>query len=70
MKYRFLRISTNLEEYPLAKEDTEEFPYLTKYVEDEEEFFIMDEESNIWEASKFFYMVDIKEFKTITEKEN
>ena len=65
MRYRVLRISTNLEEYPLAKEDTEEFPYLTKYVEDEEEFFVMDEDGSFWEANEFFYMTDIKEFKKL-----
>lgn len=62
MKYRLLRITNDINACPLAKEDTEEFPYIVKYVDDEEEFFVMDEDGNFWEARDFFYMTDIKEF--------
>ena len=65
MKYKVLRISNNLEEYPEAKVDTETHPELIPHVLDEEYFFIMDEDGNFWEASEFFFMTNFKEFEVI-----
>jgi len=62
MKYRVLRISNNLKDYPKCESDTKEFPQLVEYVEDEQETFIIDENNTFWKSDDFFHMIDLKEF--------
>lgn len=65
MKYRVVKISKNVEKYPDCKEDTEEFPHITKYVSDEMDIFIIEVETGeFYKAADFFYMVEIKKFNT------
>lgn len=64
MKYRLLQITTNIEEYPSHKKDTEEFPELVEYVEDDSDIFIMDEEKRFWYANEFFYQSGVTEFES------
>lgn len=65
MKFRILSISTNLEDYPESADDTNEFPHLRKYVEDEQAILIIDEETNeVWPGDEFFMMVGLKRFES------
>jgi len=65
MNFRVLKISTNVDEYPYCKEDSEEFPDLMEYVEDEMETFIYCLEDDCWWiAHEFFSMVRIKSFSS------
>lgn len=62
-KYRVVQITNNVADYPECADDTEEFPHMVKYVGDEMDIFVVDEEGKFWPASEFFYMKEIKEFK-------
>jgi hypothetical protein len=61
-KLRVVTVTNNLEEYPWNREDTEEFPYLVDYVEDEIGLFVVDEDGGFWEASEFFHCTNITHF--------
>lgn len=63
-KLRVVIITNNLAEYPQHKDDTNEFPHLVEYVEDEEEIFIADplNPDEFWTARDFFYCVNVREF--------
>ncbi|MCK5316865.1 MAG: hypothetical protein KAJ55_03070 [Anaerolineales bacterium] len=65
MKYRVVKISNNIEEYPDCAADTKEFPYLIKHVEDEMDIFIIAENGDFWEAECFFHSTSITEFQEI-----
>lgn len=55
-------VTNDVKNNPGCKEDTERFPYLIPYVEDECELFVVDESTeNFWQASEFFDMTDCKE---------
>ena len=43
MKYRVVKITKNVDEYPECAKDTAEFPHLVRYVSDEMDLFIVDE---------------------------
>ena len=58
MKYRVVKITNNLDEYPSCEKDTMEFPELIDHVDDELDWFIVDENGNYWEAGDFFFMVE------------
>ena len=65
MRYRLVNISNNLADYPDSVEDTENFPHLVKYVEDEQLLMIVQlGTDNVWPGDEFFHMVDFKEFTT------
>jgi hypothetical protein len=64
LKYRVVKITNNIEGYPECQLDTEEFPDMVKYVKDEMDLFIVDEEGKFWSASEFFFMETIGEFET------
>jgi len=38
---------------------------LSKYVEDEEEIFVIGEDGEFYPANEFFYMVVVKKFETV-----
>lgn len=63
MKYRVLRITNNVEEYP--ENDNEEFPHIVRYVEDEFDLFIVDETGHFYPARDFFYMNSMSEFQEL-----
>ena len=63
MKYRVVKISNNVEEYPDCAADTQEFPHLVKHVEDEMDIFIIDVNGDFWEAECFFHSTSITEFQ-------
>jgi len=65
MKYRVLRITNNMEEYPRCEKDTTEFPELVRYVEDEMDMFVMDENGAFCNADEFFMTHNILEFEAI-----
>lgn len=57
------RITNNPKEYPDCVEDSEEYPEIIEYVEDEMDLFIVDPETrNFWPAKEFFLMVGIRDF--------
>ena len=63
--YKVVSISNNIPDYPECKEDTENYPHLLKYVEDEMDRFVIssDNPDKFWPASEFFYMVEMSEFR-------
>lgn len=63
-KLRVVKITNNFESYPECINDTNEFPNLIPYVEDEMAIFIVDsvDDDGWWTAKEFFYMVPITEF--------
>lgn len=69
-KFRVLHISNNLDEYPQCVKDSDEFPHMIAYVDDEYAMFILDEtDGNIYPAGEFFYMVDhVDKFSTETQR--
>ena len=62
MKFNVVKITNNLDDYPECKNDTENYPSLVEYVDDEMELFIVDEEGNSWAAGEFFFMVNMSKF--------
>lgn len=67
MNFRVVRITNNIEDYQDCEEDTKEFPELVKYVEDEMNTFIIEEDTEeFYKAEEFFFMTSFKRFK-ITE---
>lgn len=62
MKYKVLKITNNLKEYPECKDDTEMYPELVSDVSDEMDNFIIDESGRVYPAEEFFDMVGIKKF--------
>lgn len=62
IKFRIVNVTTDLDEYPQYREDTEEFAHLIVYVEDDFETFIVDEDGGFWEAKDFFYCTNITHF--------
>ena len=62
-KLRVVRVTKNLEDYPDCRQDTEEFPFLVKFIQDEAATFIVDESDgcSFWPADEFFLMTNIKE---------
>lgn len=65
MEYRVVKISSNLNEYPECKQDTEEFPGLIKYIEDEMDIFIVSENGDFFSSDEFFNMVSISKFNSV-----
>lgn len=56
-KFKILKITNNIKKYPEYKLDTEEYPYLIKYINNLEEietFVISLVTNKIWVASHFF----------------
>lgn len=55
------RITNNVERYPDCAEDTEKYPHIIKYVDDEMDLFIVDPDNPqmFWPAAEFFYMVGV-----------
>lgn len=64
MRYRCVKITDNLPDYPECKKDTEEFPHLVDRVSDEMDLFIVDENGEDYPADEFFSIVEIDKFKT------
>jgi hypothetical protein len=65
MKYRVVKITKDVDRYPECAADTEEFPQLVKYVDDEMDLFIIDEAGQcVAPASEFFYIHDVPIFFT------
>ncbi len=63
IKFRVVTVTNNLEEYPQYRDDTEEFPEIVSYVEDEANTFIVDtRDGDFWPAREFFDMVTISHF--------
>ena len=62
MKYRVVKISNSVEEYPDCVADTKEFPHLIKHIEDEMQLFVIAENGDFWDAEEFFNMNSITEF--------
>lgn len=61
-KLRVVTVTTDVDQYPQYREDTEEFPNLVVFVEDDFETFIVDEDGGYWEAKDFFDCVNITHF--------
>ena len=63
-KLRVVQIAcpTAIADYPECVEDTQEFPHLVEYVEDDMEIFVVDtmNPQQFWPARDFFMMVTIK----------
>ncbi len=56
------RDETNIEEFP----DIITYPHLCKYVEGDEDVFIVDlETNNFWLSNEFFYMNDVRMFEVL-----
>lgn len=64
MKYRVVRITNNIGEYPECAADTERFPNLIHHVRDEMDIFVVDKNGQFWNSDEFFLMEDINEFVT------
>jgi len=63
IKLRVVHITNNPEGYPECINDTNEFPNLVSYVEDECKVFVVDTtDGEFWLASDFFHMTNIKKF--------
>ena len=69
MEYRIVNITEDLVENPHMRSDTEEFPFLVDYVEDEFDVFIVNknDKDEFYKASEFFLMTEFKEFKITRE---
>lgn len=65
MKYRVLKISNNVREYPECEQDSIEFPHLVEHLGDEMDIFIMNEKGAYCLATEFFNTVDVREFEII-----
>jgi hypothetical protein len=61
---RVVTVTSNLEEYPHLRRDTEEFPYLvSECVEDEVEDFIVDvRDGGYWTCREFFECSSVTHF--------
>ncbi len=64
MKYKVIKITNDLSEYPEYREDTERYPCLIEQIEDEVELFVISETGDTYIAQDFFREECIKEFKT------
>lgn len=63
VKYRILRISNNLADYPDCEKDTLEHPELVECVSDEMESFVYcDETKEVWDAQEFFLIHPLESF--------
>ncbi len=63
IKFRVVTVTTNLEDFPQHREDSEEFPYLVGcLVEDEVGHFVVDEDGGFWEVRDFFHCTSITHF--------
>ena len=61
IQFRVVVITNNLEEYPEYRENTEEFPEMVPYVEDEVRVFVSGG-GDFWPANEFFDMVSVTRF--------
>ena len=63
--FRVVKITNNPQKYPNCAEDTEEFPHLVSYVEDEMDVFVVNasDKDEFYPADEFFYMVRTKSFE-------
>lgn len=69
MNYRVVSVSRTGDSVDFP--DNDEFPHLIKYVSDEEELFIVNENTgDYWPADEFFMMVTIKRFVVPEDKPN
>lgn len=69
--FRVLHITNNIEEYPHATKDSDEFPHVVNWLEDEYGMFVLDDSTgSIYPAGEFFYMMetDFKGFSTDTQQ--
>ncbi len=63
IQFRVVTITNNVDRYPQYREDTEEFPDLVVFVEDEFESLVVDpRDGNFWKVNEFFDCVDIRHF--------
>ena len=64
-KFKVVKITNDIEEYPDCEEDTKNHPDLIEDVEDEMEIFVIDINTDtVYRAADFFYMTNLKHFKT------
>jgi len=60
MRYRLVKITNNIKEYPECELDTLEFPHLVNEITDEQDYFVINTETQeFYPADEFFYMADI-----------
>ena len=61
---RVIALTNNPAEYPECVADSEEFPCLVGYVQDEMDLFVVDpdREGGFWCADEFFHCVGVKRF--------
>lgn len=63
IEFRVITITNDLQEHPQYRDDTEEFPNLVQYIEDEVETFVVDmRDGGFWGASDFFFGTNITHF--------
>lgn len=65
MKYKLVRITNNLTDYPSCKADTKAYPHLIKEVDDEMDLFVVAEDGNWYPAAEFIYLSGIECFQDI-----
>ena len=65
-QFKILKISNNLDDYPEAIQDTDKYPHLIKWLDDEFGLFVANlSNGDFFPAAEFFYMVEeFKEFET------
>lgn len=61
IEFRVIMITNDLEGNPECRKDTEEFPEMVRYVEDEVEVFVSGA-GDFWPARDFFDMVSVTHF--------
>jgi len=67
--YRILKISSDLDKYPEAIQDTDNHPEVLPYLNDDFDLFVLNEETNhFWPAMHFFFGEDINRFMTDFEQ--
>ena len=57
-------VTKNVERYPEHKTDTETFPHLVRYVDDETAGFVVDlETGDFWPVAEYFLMEKVRRFR-------
>ena len=62
-KLQLVTVTNNLDKHPQYHEESEDFPWLVKQVEDEVETFVFDEEyGGYWKSREFFDRTNVTHF--------
>lgn len=66
MEFAVVWVTKNVEKNPQYKEDTEMYPHLIPFIEDEDQGFVVDlETGDHWKVDEFFYIEPVKKFQVV-----